>query len=51
MSWLTPEVMDTLIAVGKAVVILLVVVTCGAFMVWANVVFSGCSRGVTVQTV
>ncbi|MGL9750493.1 MAG: NADH-quinone oxidoreductase subunit NuoH [Symbiopectobacterium sp.] len=32
MSWFTPEVMDTLIAVGKAVVILLVVVTCGAFM-------------------
>ncbi|WP_440862971.1 NADH-quinone oxidoreductase subunit NuoH [Symbiopectobacterium purcellii] len=32
MSWLTPEVMYTLIAVGKAMVILLVVVTCGAFM-------------------
>ncbi|MGK2889057.1 MAG: NADH-quinone oxidoreductase subunit NuoH [Candidatus Malihini olakiniferum] len=32
MSWFTPGVMDTLIAVGKAVVILLLVVTCGAFM-------------------
>ncbi|NLS43502.1 NADH-quinone oxidoreductase subunit NuoH [BEV proteobacterium] len=32
MSWLTPEVMDTLIVIGKAVAILLVVVTCGAFM-------------------
>ncbi|MBK5145326.1 NADH-quinone oxidoreductase subunit NuoH [Budviciaceae bacterium BWR-B9] len=32
MSWLTPEVTDTLIAIGKAVVILLVVVTCGALM-------------------
>ncbi|AKJ42731.1 NADH-quinone oxidoreductase subunit NuoH [Pragia fontium] len=32
MSWLTPEVTDILISVGKAVVILLVVVTCGALM-------------------
>ncbi|MDR0805133.1 MAG: NADH-quinone oxidoreductase subunit NuoH [Enterobacteriaceae bacterium] len=32
MSWLTPEVIDVLIAVGKAIVILLVVVTCGALM-------------------
>lgn len=32
MSWFTPEVIDILIAVLKAVVILLVVVTCGAFM-------------------
>lgn len=32
MSWLTPETIDVLIAVGKAVVILLVVVTCGALM-------------------
>lgn len=32
MSWLTPEVTDVLISVGKAVVILLVVVTCGALM-------------------
>src|SRR5471030_2125519 len=32
MSWFTPEVIATLIAVLKAIVILLVVVTCGAFM-------------------
>ena len=32
MSWLTPEVIDVLIAVGKALGILLVVVGCGAFM-------------------
>ncbi|MGL9759887.1 MAG: NADH-quinone oxidoreductase subunit NuoH [Symbiopectobacterium sp.] len=32
MSWFIPEVMDTLIAISKAVVILLVVVACGAFM-------------------
>ncbi|HBV38630.1 MAG TPA: NADH-quinone oxidoreductase subunit NuoH [Erwinia sp.] len=32
MNWLTPEVIDVLIAVGKALVILFVVVGCGAFM-------------------
>lgn len=32
MSWWTPELVDTLISVLKAIVILLVVVTCGAFM-------------------
>jgi hypothetical protein len=32
MSWLTPEVIDILLTVLKAIVILLVVVTCGAFM-------------------
>ena len=32
MSWFTPEVIDILIAILKAVVILLVVVACGAFM-------------------
>ena len=31
-SWFTPELIDVLINVLKAVVILLVVVTCGAFM-------------------
>jgi len=36
MSWLTPEVIDSLIAVGKALVILLVVVGCGAFMSFAE---------------
>ncbi|CAM3699954.1 NADH-quinone oxidoreductase subunit H [Rouxiella silvae] len=36
MSWFTPEVIDTIIAVVKAVVILLVVVTCGAFMSFAE---------------
>ncbi|MEY0571592.1 NADH-quinone oxidoreductase subunit H, partial [Providencia huaxiensis] len=32
MSWLSPEVTEILLTVLKAVVILLVVVTCGAFM-------------------
>lgn len=32
MSWLTPELTDVLIAVGKALVILFIVVGCGAFM-------------------
>lgn len=32
MSWLTPEVIDVLIAVVKALIILFVVVGCGAFM-------------------
>jgi len=32
MSWFTPEVIEVLIAVLKAIVILLVVVVCGAFM-------------------
>lgn len=36
MSWLTPGVIDILIAVGKALVILLVVVGCGAFMSFAE---------------
>ncbi|VFS65054.1 NADH-quinone oxidoreductase subunit H [Kluyvera cryocrescens] len=32
MSWLTPDLIEILISIIKAVVILLVVVTCGAFM-------------------
>ncbi|MGM3175305.1 NADH-quinone oxidoreductase subunit NuoH [Dickeya lacustris] len=32
MSWLTPDVLDILATVGKAIVILLVVVSCGALM-------------------
>ncbi len=36
MSWLTPEVLDILLTVVKAVVILLVVVTCGAYMSFAE---------------
>ena len=32
MSWLTPDVIDILLGIIKAVVILLVVVTCGALM-------------------
>lgn len=32
MSWLTPDVLDVLIAVLKAIVILLVVVICGALL-------------------
>ncbi|OZI14090.1 NADH-quinone oxidoreductase subunit H [Sodalis-like symbiont of Philaenus spumarius] len=36
MSWLTPEVLHILLTVVKAVVILLVVVTCGAYMSFAE---------------
>ena len=32
MSWITPELIEILLTILKAVVILLVVVTCGAFM-------------------
>lgn len=32
MSWITPDLIEILLSVLKAVVILLVVVTCGAFM-------------------
>lgn len=32
MSWLTPDLIDILLSILKAGVILLVVVTCGAFM-------------------
>ena len=32
MSWLTPDLIDIQLSILKAVVILLVVVTCGAFM-------------------
>lgn len=34
MSWISPELIEILLTVLKAVVILLVVVTCGAFMSW-----------------
>ncbi|SFK08522.1 NADH dehydrogenase subunit H [Candidatus Pantoea symbiotica] len=36
MSWLTPDVIEILINIGKALVILLVVVGCGAFMSFAE---------------
>ncbi|MGP4123377.1 MAG: NADH-quinone oxidoreductase subunit NuoH [Sodalis sp. (in: enterobacteria)] len=36
MSWLTPEIIYILLSVVKAVVILLVVVTCGAYMSFAE---------------
>ncbi len=32
MDWISPEVMEVLISILKSVVILLVVVTCGAYM-------------------
>lgn len=32
MSWITPDLIEILLSILKAVVILLVVVTCGAFM-------------------
>ena len=43
MSWISPELIEILLTILKAVVILLVVVTCGAFWV--------CSRTVTDLTV
>ena len=36
MSWLTPDVIDIILTVVKAIVILLVVVACGAFMSFAE---------------
>ena len=51
MSWLTPDLIEILISIIKAVVILLVVVTCGAFMSLANVVCWVSSRIATGQTV
>ena len=36
MSWFTPEVIAVLIQIVKAIVILLVVVACGAFMSFAE---------------
>jgi NADH-quinone oxidoreductase subunit H len=36
MTWFTPEVIDVIIAVLKAVVILLAVVVCGALLSWVE---------------
>ncbi len=36
MSWISPELIEILLTILKAVVILLVVVTCGAFMSFAK---------------
>lgn len=36
MNWLTPEVLDVVVQVLKAIVILLVVVVCGALMSWVE---------------
>ena len=36
MSWLTSNVIDIILQVVKAIVILLVVVACGAFMSFAD---------------
>ena len=36
MTWFTPEVIDVIISVVKAVVILLAVVVCGALLSWVE---------------
>lgn len=51
MSWLSPEVTEILLTVLKAVVILLVVVTCGAFMSMGSVVYWDYSKTVMGLTV
>ena len=51
MSWISPELIEILLTVLKAVVILLVVVTCGAFMSLADVACWVCSRTVMDLTV
>ena len=51
MSWLTPDLIEILISIIKAVVILLVVVTCGAFMSFGERRRWACSRTATGQTV
>lgn len=50
MSWISPELIEILLTILKAVVILLVVVTCGAFMSF-GVACWVCSRTVTDLTV
>jgi NADH-quinone oxidoreductase subunit H len=50
MSWLTPDLIDILLSILKAVVILLVVVTCGAFMSFGERRLLGCSRTATDLT-
>ena len=51
MSWISPELIEILLTILKAVVILLVVVTCGAFMSFGDVACWVCSRTVTDLTV
>ncbi|STF40475.1 NADH dehydrogenase I subunit H [Escherichia coli] len=52
MSWITPELIEILLTILKAVVILLVVVTCGAIHeLWRTSPAGGCSRTVTDLTV
>ena len=50
MTLFTPEVIDVIIAVLKAIVILLAVVVCGALLSWSSVVCSPSGRTVTVRT-
>ncbi|STM19661.1 NADH-quinone oxidoreductase subunit G [Escherichia coli] len=47
MSWISPELIEILLTILKAVVILLVVVTCGAFMSFGERRLLVCSRTVT----
>lgn len=51
MSWISPELIEILLTILKAVVILLVVVTCGAFMSFGERRLLGLFRTVTDLTV
>jgi NADH:ubiquinone oxidoreductase subunit H len=50
MTWFTPEVIDVIIAVVKAIVILLAVVVAGALLSFVERRLLGCGRTVTVRT-
>lgn len=50
MTWFTPEVIDVIIAVVKAIVILLAVVVAGACSASSNVACWAGGRTVTVRT-
>ena len=50
MSWLTPDLIDILLSILKEVVILLVVVTCGAFMSFGERRLLGLFQNVTDRT-
>jgi NADH:ubiquinone oxidoreductase subunit H len=50
MTWFTPEVIDVIIAVVKAIVILLAVVVAGALLSFVERRLLGCGRTVTDRT-
>jgi NADH:ubiquinone oxidoreductase subunit H len=50
MTWFTPEVIDVIISVVKAIVILLAVVVAGALLSFVERRLLACGRTVTVRT-